>query len=102
MGARCELARRPNGTVLGTVQNAIVSVGNSSARTYIGFNQGTVTDAGGVFAPEDVAVGPNGVVYSDTIANNGWSRTTAIVAIGPTLKISTLWAKNEPTGYQSK
>jgi hypothetical protein len=57
---------------------------------------------GGTFLPNDIAIGSNGTVYADTTANNGWTDTTAIIAISPCRNISTLWTIHRQPGYPSR
>ena len=57
---------------------------------------------GGTFLPNDIAIGSNGTVYADTTANDGWTETTAIIAISPDRNISTLWTRHKQPGHPSR
>lgn len=101
-GVAPALARGPGGVLYGDTQNALVQINGSRFTDFHTFLKHKVPRVRFTFAPGDIAVGPNGTIYSDTIANNGWSGTTAVIAITPNRHVVTLWAKNEPKDFESK
>ena len=101
-GSPGALASGPAGSVFGDWQNSIVRIEGSRVEDFLSFARGTAPRVSGTFSPDDIAVGRNGTVYSDTIANDGWTGTTALIAISPDRRVTTLWARNEPPGYESR
>jgi sugar lactone lactonase YvrE len=43
------------------------------------------------FQPNGIAVGPDGVIYLDTYAGNGYSAKTALIAVRPGGQVQVLW-----------
>jgi len=101
-GSPGALASGPAGSVFGDWQNSIVRIEGSRVEDFLSFARGTAPRVSGTFSPYDIAVGRNGTIYSDTIANDGWTDTTALIAISPDRRVTTLWARNEPPGYESR
>ena len=100
-GSPAVLASGPGGLVFADWQNSIVRIDGSRVEVFLTFAKGSVPRVSFTFLPDDIAVGPKGTIYADTIANNGWTDTTAVVAISPYRHVTTLWARNEPAGYAS-
>lgn len=92
-GSPGALTTGPNGTVFGSWQNRIVQIKGSKVETYLSFSLNEIPRVNGAFWPDDIAIAPNGTIFSDCQAGNGASGTTAIIAISPNRHVTTLWAR---------
>lgn len=92
-GSPGALASAPDGTVFGSWESSIVHIEGSKVKTFLSFSTGSVPGVSGTFAPDDIAVAPNGTIFSDTDGTGGWSNTIAIIAISPNRHVTTIWAR---------
>jgi hypothetical protein len=93
-GSPGALASGPDGTVFGSWQFSIVRIESSKVKTFLSFSIDSVPSVRGAFAPDDIAVAPNGTIFSDTESGNGATNTTAIIAVSPNRHVTTIWASS--------
>ncbi|MGH2410645.1 MAG: hypothetical protein ACRDFX_02655 [Chloroflexota bacterium] len=85
------LVTAPNGTVIAMNRASIVRLSPAGVTTIRAFYKHPIQGIGGTFEPNGIAVAPNGTIFVDTYAGNGYTTTTALIAISPTRHIRTLW-----------
>ncbi len=81
----------PDGRVLAMNNLRIVRLTPQGERTVFDFAGKHFLGPSGAFLPNGIAVGSNGTIYADTDAGNGFSNTTALVAILPGGRLRVLW-----------
>ncbi|MGH2344866.1 MAG: hypothetical protein ACRDG4_06540, partial [Chloroflexota bacterium] len=81
----------PAGCVLAMNNLRIVRLTPKGEQTIFDFAGRHVLGSSGAFLPNGIAVAPNGTIYTDTDAGNGFSNTTAVVAILPGGRPRVLW-----------
>ena len=90
------LISAPNGTVIATAGQFLVRLSPHGDQTLVAFPANGPYHGVRVFYPEGTAIAPNGTIYVDTSAGNGWANKSAIVAISPEGHSSLLWEQHPP------
>jgi sugar lactone lactonase YvrE len=84
------LVATPTGRVLAMNGQRIVRVTPHGIRTLVDFGR---RPPGGItgFQPNGIAVAPNGVIYVDTFAGNGFATVSALIEVRPDGRARVLW-----------
>jgi len=92
-GKTAPLSVGPHGVVYGEWQNAIYQADGGGISLYLDFTARTVSDIGGTFLPAFIAAPATtgSPLYAVADGENGWSADSAIVAIYPGHRVTTLW-----------
>jgi len=80
----------PDGRVLAVSGTAIVRLTPHGTEPIRDLGRRPVGGVGG-FAPEGIAVAPNGAVYTDTWVGNGFANKTTLIEIRPGGRVRVLW-----------
>jgi hypothetical protein len=89
--AASDLITTPNGTVIVTSGQSLVSLSRRGDRTLVAFPAYGAYHGVRLFYPDGIAITPNSTIYVDTSAGNGWADKSAIVAISPNGHSTLLW-----------
>ena len=84
------LVAGPNGSVLAMNGQAIVRLTPHGMAPIFDFTRSSFAGITG-FLPDGIAVAPNGAIYTDTWAGNGYTNKTALIVILPGGKPRVLW-----------
>lgn len=84
------LVTGPNGHVIAMNGQSIVRLGTGGARIILDLSQRRIDDITG-FLPNGLAVAPDGTIFTDTFAGNGYTSKTAVLKISPGGHIQVLW-----------
>jgi hypothetical protein len=95
------LTTAANGAVYGMDDLAIVRVSAAGETTFINFlDHPLFGKDGGAFLPNGIAIGADGVIYTDTDGVNGYSSVAAIVAIAADGQVKVLWHGPAPSNQR--
>ena len=89
------LVTAPDGSVIAMNRASIERVSPKGLTMIYSFYRHPIKGIVGIFEPNGIAVAPNGTIYADTDAGNGYTNTTALIALLPAGHIRTLW-KSSP------
>jgi sugar lactone lactonase YvrE len=81
----------PGGSVIAMNRASIVRLGPAGVKTVYAFYKHPVNGVVGTFEPNGIAVAPNGTIFADTYAGNGYTNSSALIAISPRRQIRVLW-----------
>ncbi len=84
------LVTGPNGHVIAMNGQSIVRLGTRGARTILDLSRQRIDGVAG-FLPNGLAIAPDGTIFTDTFAGNGYTSKTALISISPGGHIQVLW-----------
>jgi DNA-binding beta-propeller fold protein YncE len=86
------LVTGPHGAVYAMDGQLLVRLTPAGMKVILSFAGSHVLGGQGTFLPDGIAVGANGVIYTDTFAGNGWASTSAIASLSPGHRAAILWS----------
>jgi sugar lactone lactonase YvrE len=89
-GGNGGLATTADGSVLAMETQRIVRLTPHGIRTVFDFGHRRFEGISG-FLPNGIAVARDGTIFVDTALGNGWTSTTALVAVSPGRRLRVLW-----------
>ncbi len=85
------LVTAPDGSVIAMNSTSIGRLSPNGGKLIYSFHGHPIKGVIGTFEPNGIALAPDGTIYADTLAGNGWTNTSALIALSPTGHIRVLW-----------
>lgn len=84
-----------DGSVIAMASQEIIRLTPRGVRPIVDFSRSHLLGRRDAFLPNGIAVAPDGTIYTDTWAGNGWTTITALVAFRPgTAAAQVLWTSH--------